>query len=168
MVIYMRHTSNLEKAIAFAAENLEEPLALDFRKIFWDVEVKKFATIKESLDNYLESWREYSLEFIESIHLIESSLYEPQEERRIEVLERGLQVILDGVYDKMLKYTHEVKSPLTNIYMLGIVLPTLALAILPLASTLMGGSFKIIHLFVMFNIMIPFLVYYMTYILIFK
>ena len=117
IVIYMRHTSNLEKAIAFAAENLEEPLALDFRKIFWDVEVKKFATIKESLDNYLETWREHSLEFIEAIHLIESSLYEPQEERRIEVLERGLQVILDGVYDKMLKYTHEVKSPLTNIYM---------------------------------------------------
>lgn len=168
IVIYMRHTSNLEKAISFAAENLEEPLALDFRKIFWDVEVKKYSTIKESLDSYLETWREHSLEFIEAIHLIESSLYEPQEERRIEILERSLQVILDGVYDKMLKYTHEVKSPLTSIYMLGIVLPTLALAILPLASTLMGGAIKITQIFIIFNIIIPFFVYYMTYNAMFK
>lgn len=161
-VIFMKHTSNFEKAIAFAAEHLEDPLALDLRKIFWDVEIGKFSTLKESLDNYLESWRDYSLEFIESFHLIESSLYESSESRRVLVLEKSLQVILDGVYDKMLKYTHSVKSPLTNLYMLGIVLPTLMLAILPLASTMLGGSIKAYHLFVLFNLIIPFLVIYLT------
>jgi len=30
----MRHTSNLEKAIAFASEHLQYPLALDFKKYF--------------------------------------------------------------------------------------------------------------------------------------
>ena len=34
VVVYMRHTPNLEKAIAFAAEHLQEPLALDFKKVF--------------------------------------------------------------------------------------------------------------------------------------
>ncbi|MFA5484681.1 MAG: hypothetical protein WC260_00285 [Candidatus Pacearchaeota archaeon] len=163
VVIYMKHTSNLEKAVAFAAENLEDPLSTDFRKVFWDVEVGKFSTIKDSLDNYLENWRDYSLEFIEAFHLIESSLYESNEGRRVEILERSLQVILDGVYDKMLKYTHEVKSPLTNVYMLGIVLPTLALAILPLASTMVGDLFQTYHLVLMFNIIIPLLVIYLTY-----
>lgn len=162
IVIYMKHTSNLEKAVAFAAEHLEAPLGLDFKKIFWDVEVGKFSTLKESLDNYLESWREYSVEFIESFHLIESSLYESSESRRVIVLEKALQVILDGVYDKMLKYTHTVKAPLTNLYMLGIVLPTLMLAILPLASTMLGGAMKAYHLFVIFNLIIPFAVIYLT------
>jgi hypothetical protein len=162
IVIYMKHTSNLEKAIAFTAEHLEPPLSLDFRKIFWDVEVGKFSTIKESLDNYLETWRESSVEFIEAFHLIEGSLYEPSNEQRILSLEKSLQVILDGVYDKMLKYTHEVKSPLTNIYMLGIVLPTLALALIPLASTMLGGAIKWFHLFLLFNVLVPFLVMYMT------
>ena len=37
IVVYMRHTPNLEKAIAFAAEHLQYPLALDFKKIFYDV-----------------------------------------------------------------------------------------------------------------------------------
>lgn len=162
IVIYMKHTSNFEKAVSFASEHLDAPLSLDFRKIFWDVEVGKFSTIKDSIDSYLETWRDYSVEFIEAFHLIESSLYEPDEASRIAVLEKSLQVILDGVYDKMLKYTHEVKSPLTNIYMLGIVLPTLALAILPLASTMVGGSIKWYHVFVIFNILVPFLVMYMT------
>jgi hypothetical protein len=102
------------------------------------------------------------MEFVESFHLIESSLYEPNEARRILILERSLKVILDGVYDKMLKYTHNIKAPLTNLYMLGIVLPTLGLAMLPLASTLLGGVIKWIHVFVLFNLIIPFFVFYMT------
>ncbi len=162
IVVYMKHTSNFEKAVSFASEHLQPPLSLDFRKIFWDVEVGKFSTIKESVDNYLIGWKDYSMEFVEAFHLIESSLYEPNEGRRVNVLEKSLQVILDGVYDKMLKYTHEVKAPLTNIYMLGIVLPTLSLAILPLASTMMGGSIKWYHVALVFNIIIPFMVVYMT------
>jgi len=162
IVIYMKHTSNFEKAVNFASQHLEPPLALDFKKIFWDVEVGRFSTIKESIDNYLLGWRDYSTEFIEAFHLIESSLYEPNEGRRIAVLEKSLQVILDGVYDKMLKYTHEVKAPLTNVYMLGIVLPTLGLAILPLASTMLGGAIQWYHILLIFNLLIPLMVLYLT------
>jgi len=162
VVIYMKHTSNFEKAVAFAAEHLQPPLSTDFRKIFWDVEVGKFSTIKDSVDNYLAGWKDYSLEFVEAFHLIESSLYEPDEARRIVVLEKSLQVILDGVYDKMLKYTHEVKAPLTSVYMLGIILPTLSLAILPLASTMMGGAIKWYHVMLLFNLLIPLFVLYLT------
>ena len=162
IVAYMKHTSNLERAVSFAAQHLQAPLALDFRKIFWDLETGKYSTVKESLDAYLETWRDYSMEFIEAFHLIESSLYEPSEDRRIAVLEKSLQVILDGVYEKMLKYTHDVRSPLTNLYMLGIVLPTLGLALLPLASTLLGGMIQWYHVFVIFDLIIPFFVFYLT------
>lgn len=161
-VIYMKHTSNLERAIRFASQHLEPPLALDFRKVFWDVETGRYSTIKESLDLYLDSWRATNSEFVESFNLIESSLYEPSEARRVQILERALQVILDGVYDKMLKYSHEVRTPLTNIYMLGIVLPTLALALIPLASALMAGVIKWYIVVVLFNLIIPFFVFYLT------
>ncbi|MGV8152373.1 MAG: hypothetical protein ACP5OG_04780 [Candidatus Nanoarchaeia archaeon] len=161
-VIYMRHTSNLERAISFVASHIEAPLALDFKKILWNVQTGKYSSIKDSLDAYLESWRGYNNEFIESFHLIESSLYEPSETRRIQILERALKVILDGVYEKMLSYSHNIKSPLTNLYMLGIVLPTLLLALLPLASVMMSGAIKWTHIFVLFNILIPFGVFYLT------
>ncbi|MDD5191837.1 MAG: hypothetical protein PHH54_04145 [Candidatus Nanoarchaeia archaeon] len=161
-VVYMKHTSNLERAISFVAQHIDPPLALDLKKVIWDVETGKYSNIKDSLDVYLDSWRENSMEFVESFHLIESSLYEPEEVRRVEILERALRVILDGVYEKMLKYTHEIKSPLTNLYMLGIVLPTLGLALLPLASTLLTGMIKWSHVFVLFNLIIPFFVFYLT------
>ena len=162
IVVYMRHTPNLERAIQFASEHLQYPLALDFKKIFYDVEVGKYSTIKESLDHYLESWRGYSTEFIEGFHLIESSLFEPDSSRRISTLEKGLQVVLDGVYEKMLKFSHSVRSPLTNVYMLGVVLPTLGLALIPLASAMIGGILTYIHVFILFNLIIPFMVFYLT------
>jgi len=162
IVVYMRHTPNLEKAIAFASEHLQPPLALDFKKVFYNVEVGRFSTIKESLGNYLETWKDYSVEFIEAFHLIEGSLFEPDNSRRIAVLEKSLQVVLDGVYDKMLRFTHNVRSPLTNVYMLGVVLPTLALALLPLASAMVGDFLTVVHIFVLFNLIVPFMVFYLT------
>ncbi len=162
VVVYMRHTANLEKAIEFASEHLEYPLALDFKKVFYDVQIGKYSTIKESLDNYLESWRDYSVEFIEGFHLIESSLYEPDNARRIITLEKALSVVLDGVYDKMLKFTHEIRAPLTNVYMLGVVLPTLGLALLPLASAMLQGAIVWYHVMLLFNVIVPFFVFYLT------
>ena len=162
IVVYMRHTSNLERAVAFASEHLDYPLALDFKKVFYNVQIGKFSSIKESLDSYLETWRNYSSEFIESFHLIESSLFEPDNARRIETLEKSLKVVLDGVYDRMLRFTHEVKSPLTNVYMLGVVLPTLGLALLPLATAMLGGLLTWVHVFILFNLIIPFFVFYLT------
>ena len=162
IVVYMRHTPNLEKAIAFASQHLQYPLALDFKKIFYNVEIGKFSTIKESLDNYLEIWRDYNVEFIEAFHLIESSLFEPNNERRISILEKSLQVILDGVYDKMLRFTHSVRSPLTNVYMLGVVLPTLGLALLPLASAMIGDYLKWYHVFILYTLILPFLAFFLT------
>lgn len=161
-VVYMRHTPNLERAIAFASEHLQPPLALDLKKVFYNVQIGKFSTIKESLDNYLETWRDHSTEFIEAFHLIESSLYEPDDSRRIATLEKSLKVVLDGVYDKMLKFTHSVKSPLTNVYMLGVVLPTLGLALLPLATAMLGGLLTWVHVLILFNLIIPFFVFYLT------
>ena len=160
IVVFMRHTSNLELAIKFASDHLPPPLSLDFKKLFWDVETGKYSSLKSALDAYLEKWRKDSMEFVEAFHLIESSLYEPIESRRIEILEKSLSVILDGVYDKMLKFSHNVQAPLTNLYMLGIVLPTLAIALLPLASTLMGGAIKWWYVALFFNILVPFFVFY--------
>ena len=102
IVMYMRHTSNLEHAIKFASDHIGNPLSLDFRKVFWDIETGRFSNIKQSLDYYLQSWREYNLEFVEAFHLIEGSLYEAGEDRRVTVLEKSLEVILNGTYERML------------------------------------------------------------------
>lgn len=159
IVMYMRHTSNLEHAIKFAAEHIQDPLSLDLRKIFWDVETKKYDTIKESIDHYLESWRDYNIEFVNSFHLIESSLYEPTEARRIELLEKSLDLMLNGTYEKMLHFAQNLKNPITMLHMLGVVLPILGLVIFPLLGSFLNGAVRWYHLFVVYNILLPIIVY---------
>ncbi len=155
IVMYMRHTSNLEHAIKFASEHIGPPLNLDFKRIFWNIQTEKFFTIKESLDDYLETWRGWSLEFVEAFHLIEGSLFEANETRRLELLEKALQVMLEGTYEKMLHYAHELQSPITALHMLGVVLPILGLVIFPLIGSFLGGLIKWWHIAVLYNLVLP-------------
>jgi hypothetical protein len=161
VVTYMRHTSNIERAIEFASEHLSPPLSLDLKKVLWDVETEKYESVKDSLESYLETWKKWNMEFIESFHLIESSLYEGAEERRVGILDKSLTVILEETYEKMLHYAQNLKSPITMLHMLGIILPILGLVILPLVVSFMEGV-TWYHLAVFYNIILPAGVYYLT------
>lgn len=153
-VTYMRHTSNLELALSFAAEHLSPPLSLDLKKVFWNVQTGQFESVKDSLDSYLVGWKGYNDEYIEAMHLIESSLYEPSEDRRLMLLDKSLEVILSETYEKMLHFAHALKSPITMLHMLGVILPILGLVILPLVVTFMEGI-SWIHLMTFYNVLLP-------------
>ena len=160
VVTYMRHTSNLEKAIEFGSQHLAPPLSLDLKKILWDVETEKYSSVKESLDIYLGTWKKWNLEFIEAFHLIESSLYEGDEARRLNALDKALDVILDETYEKMLHYAHNLQNPITMLHMLGIILPILGLVILPLVVSFMENV-KWYHLAVIYDVILTVVVYYL-------
>ena len=159
-VTYMRHTSNLEKAIEFASQHLAPPLSLDMKKVLWDVETENYSSVKESLDAYLATWKKWNLEFIEAFHLIESSLYEGDESRRLNALDKSLDVILDETYEKMLHYAHNLQNPITMLHMLGIILPILGLVILPLVVSFMDNV-RWYHLAVIYNLILSVIVYYL-------
>lgn len=158
VVTYMRHTSNLELAIDFAADHLSAPLSLDMKKVIWNLETEKYDSLKDSLEAYLDMWHGHNDEFIEAMHLIESSLVETGETRRIDALDKSLQVMLEETYEKMLHYAHNLKGPLTTLHMLGIILPILGLVILPLLVAFMP-EVRWYHIFMLYNITLPALVY---------
>jgi len=167
LVTYMRHTSNLERAVEFAADHVDPPLSLDLRKIIWDVETEKYSSIRDSADDYLQKWKEWDKEFVESFHLVESSLFESSEDRRLALLDKALDVILDGTYENMLHYAHSLKSPMTMLHMLGIILPILGLVILPLVVSFLGGGEgsnplrSAIYISVLYNVTLPISVFYL-------
>ncbi|MEM3374219.1 MAG: hypothetical protein QW757_05685 [Candidatus Woesearchaeota archaeon] len=159
IVSFMRHTSNLELAIKFTSDHLQPPLSIDFKKIIWNLETGKFHSLKDSLDNYLERWKKYNMEFVESMHLIEASLYEPSEKKRLESLEKAMSVMLESTYEKMLHFAQELKSPITTLHMLGVILPILGLVILPLVVGFLGGV-EWYHIAILYNLFLPLLVWY--------
>jgi len=160
IVTYMRHTSNLEGAINFASNHLSPPLSLDMKKVVWDVETERYPSVRESLDAYLETWREWNMEFVEAVHLIESSLYEGAEEKRSATLDKALDVILTETYEKMLHYAHNLKSPITILHMMGIIMPILGLVILPLIVSFLEGI-EWYHISMLYNVILPLTVFYL-------
>jgi hypothetical protein len=159
VVTFMRHTSNLENAIEFASEHLSPPLSLDLKKVIWDVEAGKYESVKASLDSYLETWKKWNSEFVEAFHLVESSLYETSDERRLAMLDKSLDVILTETYEKMLHYAQNLKSPITMLHMMGVILPILGLVILPLIVSFMENV-TWWHIATLYNVILPVVVYY--------
>ena len=160
IVTYMRHTSNLENAVEFASNHLDAPLSIDMKKILWDVETQKYESVKEALNAYLNSWSDWNRDYIESMNLVVSSLYEGDEARRLDALDKSLSVILDGTYESMLHYAHNLKGPITMIHMLGVILPILGLVILPLVVSFMDNV-RWFHIALIYNLALPIMVYYL-------
>lgn len=168
IVAFMRFNSNFELAVSFAANYLNPPLSLDFKRILWELENAKHPNIKTAFDYYLEGWRDENLEFLESVYLIESSLYESEEFRRISLLDKALDIILQGNYEKMLHFAQELRGKVSTFNMIGIVLPILGLIILPLAASFGDPRSTWEVVFLLYNIILPICVSYFGFIIIFN
>ncbi|MEM2873910.1 MAG: hypothetical protein QW063_00420 [Candidatus Nanoarchaeia archaeon] len=159
MIIYMEHTPNLELATWFAAKHLPPPLSLDFIKVLWDVETKKYSSLIAALEDYIESWRGWDDAFIDSIHILQTSLAVEAKSERLKILEKAEEVILEGTYDKMLAFAHNLQGPAQTLHMLGTVLPIMGLVMLPMVSAFMGATIKWWYLVILYNILLPIAVY---------
>lgn len=167
IVAFMRFNSNFELAVNFAANYLNPPLSLDFKRILWQLENSEYPNIKAAIDVYLEDWREENLEFLESIYLIESSLYESEEFRRISLLDKSLDIILQGNYEKMLHFAQELRGKVSAFNMIGVVFPILGLIILPLAASFSDPKITWQVIILIYNLIFPVAVAYYGFLIIF-
>ncbi|MDD5418102.1 MAG: hypothetical protein PHW96_04435 [Candidatus Nanoarchaeia archaeon] len=155
IVIYMRNAPNLEKAMHFAADNLEGPLAADFKKMLWDVQARKYSSAKEAMDVYSVRWRTYNSVFVDSIYLIEASLYQKSDENRLKLLNKALSTMLDGTFDNMVRFSTALRQPIEMLYMLGIMLPVLGLVMFPLIGSFMADLINPFSLAFLYNVALP-------------
>lgn len=160
MTISMRITPNLENAIKFTAKNLTGPLALDLRQLLWEVYNRKYNSVSEALDYFIDKWKRENEEFTQSIFLIKTASAEA-----IGKLERNLDeavsVILQGTKDRMKRYSQDLRTPVTSLNALGILMPTIGLVFFPIIAIFLPDLIQPIFLVVGYNILLPFVVYTM-------
>jgi hypothetical protein len=159
IVIHMKRDANLERAILFVANQMSPPLSLDFMKVLWNFETKKFSTVQAALDDYLETWKDTEPAFVDAMHLIESSLVEPNTEKARKTLEKANEVITQGINDNMIHFAHNLKNPVQMIHMLGIVLPLMLLVMLPMVGAFLADSISSVQLITMYNVVLPIFVF---------
>lgn len=159
MVIQMERISNLELAVEFVARHIAPPVSLDFMKVLWDVESKVYSSVSQSLEEYIKTWKGWNDDFIEAVHLVQFSLQQKNDTERRRTLHRATIVVLEGTHQHMLKYAHSLQGPMQALHMLGVVLPVMALVMLPLIGAFMGAKIKWFHLVILYNLFFPILVY---------
>lgn len=155
MVVYMRSSPNLEGAVRFAALNLEGPISRDLKKVLWSVEVGEFKRIDTALEDYTSRWKNYNKDFLESLNLLKAATNEPNPNRRERLLQDAIDNILDGTQEKMKHYAQSLETPVMILNAVGALLPVLGMIMLPLISAFLGGLITPLHLFIIFNLMLP-------------
>jgi hypothetical protein len=154
MVISMRVSPNLERALAFAASNVSGELAWDMRRLLWDIEMRKYYSASDALTNYIAKWKPENEEFAEALRLVRDSRNHPPERAR-QVLDQALDVILEGTKTRMKHYAQDLRMPVMIIHMMGIVLPILGTIMAPLAAVFLSDKVGPVHFIIGYNIALP-------------
>lgn len=160
LTMSMRLTPNLEKAVSFAANHGRGKIAEDLKKIVWDVQIGRYNSIEEGLDDLAYKWGDYNDDFKQALMLIRASLLEGNNQRREALLEKASADVLEGTREKMDAYARKLQQPTVYLYYFGILLPLLLAIILPIGGSMTGTSLaRPEYLFVGYNIIIPLVVY---------
>lgn len=134
MIMSMRLTPSLDKAIEFTAENVDEPFASIMRKILWDVHMRKYDSVDEAFLQFAYDWGEHDEDFKRSLYAIKSATVEMTEDGLIRTLEKAANTILMGTKTRVEKFTTSLSGPTTILFTLGILLPMIIGAMLPMIA----------------------------------
>lgn len=136
LVMSMKLSPNLERAVKFAAEHGRGKIAEDLKKLSWNVNIGKYKSMEEGLDELAYKWGAFSDEFKHSLMLIRSSVIEIDEAKRYVILDKAVSDVLEGIGDDMSKYATEMRQPSIYLYYVGVLLPLLLIIMLPIGAVM--------------------------------
>ncbi len=161
LVMNMRLTPNLERAVEFAANHGRGKIAEDFKRLIWDVQIGTYASIEEGLDDLAYRWGAYSDDFKHALMLVRASLLEGDAKRREELLEKASADVIEGSKEKMDLYARALHQPTVYLYYFGILLPLMLAIVLPIASGLVKNLplSGLIPFILVYNVALPIGIY---------
>jgi Flp pilus assembly protein TadB len=130
----MRLNPSLDQAIIFTGENADEPLGSGYRKIMWDLMMRKYATVEEAFVDFGTKWGEWNEDLRRALYTIRSATLERTQEGIKRTLDKANDIILTGTKSTIEKFAASLSGPTMILFSLGVVLPLTMGAMLPLAS----------------------------------
>lgn len=158
LVMYLKLVPNIEHSVKFAVQESSTSLVKDLRKMIWDLELRVYHGINDALSHFAHQWGQWSDHFKRSLHLIRSSVDEPEEAQRIITLNKALDVGLEGTRNIMYEFAEKLHQPTMVIYSIGIMIPLSIIAMLP-AAGLIGLQVTIFQVFLLYDILLPLLLF---------
>ncbi len=162
MVMYMRNNPSLEGAVRFAVKHLPGAMGLELKKLLWDVHIRIYSNVEEAIEANFDRWEKFLPELVEAFRLMIISTRERIEEKRVDILNKALNITLHGLKERMEKYARDLTTPIKIINALGIILPVLTLSLMPVVGMFMAEKVKPLYLFAFYDIIIPGLVFFIS------
>jgi Flp pilus assembly protein TadB len=157
MAMSLKLVPNLERAVEFAAKNTRGQMGNEFRKMTWDTYMRVYRSSDDALAKFAEKWKNWNSDFARSIYLLKGSLLEKNENKRLEDIDRSVDVILDGTVAKMEKFARSLNMPTLSLYFMGMILPLIMIAVLPTLSYI-GTNIGAKTLFIAYNLALPLII----------
>jgi Flp pilus assembly protein TadB len=132
MVMSMRLNPSLDRAVRFAADNVDEPLSSSLRKVLWDVHTRNHPSIEDSFMAFAEEWGHWNEDFKRAMYSIRMATLERTDEGLAKNLEKALEAVLVGTRKRIDDFAAGLQSPTTVLFGLGVLLPMIIGAMLPM------------------------------------
>jgi Flp pilus assembly protein TadB len=133
MVMSMRLSPSLNKAVEFAAENTDEPVSSSLKKVLWNIYMKKHNNIEDAFLAFAFDWSD-SEEFKNSLYAIRSASLEKTERGLIRALDKATEIVLIGTKRRIEGFVSSLTTPTTIMFSLGVLLPLVVGAMMPMLS----------------------------------
>ncbi|MFW6304285.1 MAG: hypothetical protein ACOC1V_00730 [Candidatus Saliniplasma sp.] len=168
MTMSMRVRPSLYRAVSFSAKNTEEPMASGLKKVLWNIHMNKISSLEEAFLEFALEWGEWNEELKRSLYAVRSAILEKTTQGLYSTLEKANQIIIQGTERKVKDYANSLSTPTTILFAIGILLPLIIGAMLPMmalggldissidssAETTQAGL-KLIHIVLLMNVVSP-------------
>lgn len=158
LAMAMKVTPNLERASSFAGEQLGGRMGRDLRETISESYLRVHSSADEALSKFAGKWGKWCPELKRSIYLIRSSVNERGEASRMYSLNRALEHTLDGARERFREFAADIRVPMFVIYSIGVLLPLILVAILPVLSVI-NLHVGIAQVSVIYCVVLPLVVY---------
>ena len=137
MVMSMELSPSIDRALQFAAENADGPMASELRTLIWKIQTREYASTEEALADYARELEGLNEELRSAIYNILSASKESSNDTRRASLRRASELVLTGTRQMVEEFSASLGMPATVLFALGILLPMIIGSLLPMIS--MGG-----------------------------
>ncbi|HUV24465.1 MAG TPA: hypothetical protein VMW26_03445 [Methanomassiliicoccales archaeon] len=133
----MQSRPNLERAVLFASERGGGVLSWKLRELLWSVITRRERDMVSAVLSFNSRLSDSNDGLRQAMHLVVSANFERTKNGLERLLDKANQIILENLKEAVDRYASSLTVPTMVLFSIGIIMPVMLFALLPLLS--MGG-----------------------------
>jgi len=142
LTMSMQTNPSLETGIIFAVEQNDGVLSDKLRKLLWEVLTRGKSDIFSAVLDFAARLSNINEGLKQSLYLIASAAYEHTKDGFERVVDKANQMVLAGIRKRVEDYISSLSVPTMILFSLGVVLPVMLFALLPLFTIAPSSSIE--------------------------